>query len=134
MVDSPRVARLVARVGDSLAELRALADAPGDRQWLLAVKYLFVVAIEGCADVAQHLCASEGWGPPASNADAVRLLGRHGVLDEVLADDVARAIGFRNVLVHQYAEVDDERVVAMLGRLGELEAFTAQVADWTRSA
>ena len=29
-------------------------------------------------DVAQHICSTEGWGPPADNGDAIRLLGEHG--------------------------------------------------------
>jgi uncharacterized protein YutE (UPF0331/DUF86 family) len=28
-----------------------------------AIEYTFVTAIESCADVAQHSCASEGWRP-----------------------------------------------------------------------
>jgi uncharacterized protein YutE (UPF0331/DUF86 family) len=36
---------------------------------------------------------------------------------------MAKAVGFRNVLVHNYAEVDDERVADHLGDLGELDRF-----------
>src|ERR1700684_1195956 len=32
---------------------------------LRGVKYTFVTAIEACVDGAQHICATEGWGPPA---------------------------------------------------------------------
>jgi len=81
-------------------------------------------------NVAQHLCASEGWGPPATNAEALRILGRHGVLDAALADSLARAVGFRNVLVHGYVDADDDRVVAQLDRVGELDAFVAAVSRW----
>lgn len=30
------------------------------------VEYLFVTLLEGCIDAAQHVCASEGYGPPAT--------------------------------------------------------------------
>jgi len=33
------------------------------------VKYFFITAIEAAVDVAQHICAAEGWGPPATLAD-----------------------------------------------------------------
>lgn len=59
-----------------------------------------------------------------------RLLGRHGVVPVDLADAMARAVGFRNVLVHQYAEVDDDRVVAFLDRVGEIGDFVDAVAGW----
>ena len=52
-----------------------------------------VARAEACVDVAQHICAAEGWGPPADNGDAVRLLGEHGVLTTELA--VSMLIGDR---------------------------------------
>jgi uncharacterized protein YutE (UPF0331/DUF86 family) len=73
-----------------------------DPMWLRCVKYTFITAIEGCVDVAQHIYATEGWGPPADNGDAVRLLGEHGVCTPELARSIRQAVGFRNVLVHDY--------------------------------
>lgn len=138
MVDERRVRRLLQGVSDDLAYLAARAGGDrdalvGDRDRLAALKYVFITSIEGCLDVAQHLCASEGWGPPASNADALRLMGAHGVADVPLAETMARAVGFRNVLVHRYADVDDRRVVAFLDHVGDLEAFVASVARWMTS-
>ena len=135
MVDERRVRRLLQRISEDLSYLRSRAESDReairrDPDRLAALKYVFVTAIEGCLDVAQHLCASEGWGPPSTNADALRLLGRHGVLPSDLADGIARAVGFRNVLVHGYAEVDDRLVVAQLDRVAELEDFVAAVSRW----
>jgi len=135
VVDERRIRRLLQRVSEDLTYLgaRAVSDRNairGDPDRLAALKYVFVTAIEGCLDVAQHLCASEGWGPPATNADALRLLGRHGVLALELAELLARAVGFRNLLVHGYADVDDDLVVAQLDRVGDLERFVADVSAW----
>jgi uncharacterized protein YutE (UPF0331/DUF86 family) len=98
--------------------------------WLPGVKYTFVTAIEACVDVAQHLCSSEGWGPPADNADALRQLARHEVLSVELSDQLTRAVGFRNVLVHEYVTVDDTIVVRRLEDLTELDRFVSAVIDW----
>ncbi|MGH3588311.1 MAG: type VII toxin-antitoxin system HepT family RNase toxin [Pseudonocardia sp.] len=121
-------------VTDDLSVLRKEAAAEEQRRadplWLRGVKYTFVTAIEGCVDVAQHLCASEGWGPPRDNGDAVKLLGRHGVLDGALAERLRRAVGFRNVLVHEYVDVDDHIVVSRLDDPSDLEAFGAAVVEW----
>lgn len=134
MVDEVRVLRLLRSISDDLAVLRAEAAADplrrGDPLWLRGVKYTFVTAIEAGIDVAQHLCASEGWGPPRDNGDAVRLLGVHGVLPLDLADRLRRAVGFRNVLVHDYVEVDDGIVLDRLGNLVDLDDFVAAVAAW----
>lgn len=78
--------------------------------------------------MAQHLCASEQWGPPKTNADAFVLLSRHGAIESDLAERLAGAVGFRNVLVHEYAVVDDDRVVAALGELDDLRDFVRAIA------
>ncbi|MBP2364651.1 type VII toxin-antitoxin system HepT family RNase toxin [Pseudonocardia parietis] len=135
MVDEVRVARLLRAITDDLAVLRAEANATSQRRadplWLRGIKYVFVTAIEGCVDVAQHLCSSEGWGPPRDNGDALRLLGRHGVLPDDLSDRLARAVGFRNVLVHDYVDVDDTIVLARLQDLSDLDDLVRAVARWS---
>ena len=139
MVDPVRLTRLLQRLGEQLARLRD--HAAGDRGRLRAdevrlsaTKYRFVTAIEAVLDVAHHLLASELWGPADTSADAVRLLAQHGVLDDDLAVRLAGAVGFRNVLVHGYAEVDDDLVVANLDRLDDLQRFIDQVTVWVRGA
>ncbi len=131
MVDAERLARLLRRVTDDVARLRPqAADVAGllvDEVRLDHVKYRFVTAIEACIDAAMHVLATEGYRAPETNADAIRDLARHDVLDDEVADVVARAVGFRNVLVHGYASVVDERVAAHLGQLDQLEAFVDQV-------
>ena len=131
MVDAERLARIVTRVRHDVATLRATAaahDLVADPTALAAVKYLFVTAIEGCVRAASHIASSDGLGVAESGADAVRLLGRHAVVDPDLAESVARAVGFRNVLVHEYVAVDDDAVRANLALLDDLDAFARALA------
>jgi uncharacterized protein YutE (UPF0331/DUF86 family) len=134
MVDQERVDRLLDRIASDLRELENLArlgpELIEDRVALAATKYYFITAIEGCARVAQHIIAAEGWRVAETNADAVRRLSVEGVLIAPVADAVARAVGFRNVLVHEYAEIDNLRVVANLDRLDDLKDFVKAVAHW----
>jgi uncharacterized protein YutE (UPF0331/DUF86 family) len=133
VVDEGRVARLLRAIDERADRLAQAAATPVEDRpdlWLDGVKYLFLTAIEGCVDVAQHICSSEGFGPPDTNAAAVRELGRRAVLDAQLADSLGRAVGFRNVLVHQYTTVDDEIVISSLDDLGQLHEFIEQVSRW----
>jgi uncharacterized protein YutE (UPF0331/DUF86 family) len=134
VIDEDRVLRLLRSIADDTAVLRQEAEASEQRRrdpiWLRGIKYTFVTAIEACVDVAQHICATEGWGPPADNGDAVRLLGTHGVLTPELAISMRKAVGFRNILVHDYIEVDDEIVVGRLKGLSDLDEFVRQVAAY----
>jgi uncharacterized protein YutE (UPF0331/DUF86 family) len=58
-----------------------------------------------------------------------RLLAR-GVITQATAARLKGLAGFRNVLVHDYAEIDLRRLHAGLGRLGDLDAFVADVMGW----
>ena len=69
-------------------------------------------------------------GPPSSNGDAMRELSAHAVLPLDLADQMRRAVGFRNILVHEYVAVDDSMVLARLADLTDLLDFGRSVADW----
>jgi uncharacterized protein YutE (UPF0331/DUF86 family) len=105
-----------------------------DPIWLRGIKYTFITAIEACIDVAQHICSAEGWGPPADNGDAMRLLGSHDVLSADVSDALRKAVGFRNVLVHEYVKVSDEIVTARLEDLSDLVGFVEQVATFITGA
>lgn len=137
MVDEVRVLRLLRSLADDVSVLRSEANAKDERRadqmWLRGVKYAFITAIEACIDVAQHVCSSEGWGPPRDNGDAMLVLGRHGVLEPDLSERMRAAVGFRNVLVHQYGDVDDNIVQERLVDLGDLDAFAAQVVRFLDS-
>jgi uncharacterized protein YutE (UPF0331/DUF86 family) len=134
MVDAERLARLLRRITDDLARLRPWAAGRSaalldDEVALDHVKYRFVTAIEAAIDAAHHVAATEGFRTPATNADAVRELARHEVLPPVLADEVARAVGFRNLLVHRYAEIVDTKVIEQLDHLDALEGFVQALTD-----
>jgi uncharacterized protein YutE (UPF0331/DUF86 family) len=127
VVDVERLARLLRRVTDDVRRLQDVVargeDPRSDVVLLDHVKYRFVTAIEAAMDAAHHICATEGFAPPPTNAEAMRELARHDLLPAETAEGMARAVGFRNVLVHRYAEVDDGLVVEQLDRLGTFSAF-----------
>lgn len=130
MVDKTRVLRLLRGVADDVGVLRREAAADqtrrADPMWLRGVKYTFITAIEASVDVAQHICAAQGWGPPADNGDAMKLLGKHGVLSVASADTMRKAVGFRNVLVHE----SDAVVVSRLADLSDFDVFEVRVTEF----
>lgn len=137
MVDEIRVLRLLRRIADDTDVLRRESGSGPERQsdpiWLRGIKYTFVTAIEGCVDVAQHVCSAERWGPPEDNGQALRLLGDHAVLPLDLATAMRQAVGFRNILVHDYAEVSNDIVRARLADVSDLEAFVRALTGYLGS-
>lgn len=133
MADRPKVEQLLASLRRYVGVLRGLAQtseaaflASGDK--IGNAKYHFVVAIECCVDIANHIIASEGFRIPKHNADSFTVLTEQAILpaDRVVAfQAMAR---FRNRLVHMYWEVDDEAVFAYLrSNLDDFDVFEASI-------
>jgi uncharacterized protein YutE (UPF0331/DUF86 family) len=137
MVNQAKLDHLLGRLGAYLADLRALAAVPderflADRDKIGNAKYHFVVAIECCVDIANHVIASEGYRIPRDNGDSFLVLVENHVLPEEHRERFAAMARFRNRLVHIYWDVDDAKVLEYLHTaLGDIEAFLRAVA--TRS-
>ena len=85
MVDRPTLDRLLANLERYVAVLRDIASVPretllSDRDKIGSAKYHFVVAIESCIDIANHIIASENYRFPNDNADSFVVLIEHGIL------------------------------------------------------
>lgn len=56
-------------------------------------------------DLAVAACVRADVGSPPTYADAFRLLADAELIDGELADRLVRAAGFRNLVVHAYADL-----------------------------
>lgn len=63
-------------------------------------------------------------GVPVSYIDTFKILHENGVIDSELLDIMEKIAKFRNIVVHQYEEVDAEIMVLILKKyLGDFERF-----------
>lgn len=83
-----------------------------DRQDIIAVNLQRVIQI--LVDMAGHLIAERGWGTPATMGQAFSILAEQNVLNPELSERLARAVGFRNISVHEYDKIDWHRVYTMV--------------------
>jgi uncharacterized protein YutE (UPF0331/DUF86 family) len=63
-------------------------------------------ATQAAADLAAHVVTSEGFGLADSLASAFTMLEKQGIVQSDLAAKLRAAVGFRNVAVHAYDDVD----------------------------
>ena len=93
---------------DLLEELRQVERdefLANPRHYLLAER-CFQLAIQCVMDVAYTLASFHQWQRPTDGRDALRLLGRQGVVPPAFADRIAPMANFRNILVHDYLGLD----------------------------
>lgn len=117
------IGRLAARRDVTPAALRADEDL-----WNAMLMDL-QQAIQGCIDIATHVCVDDRLGGPTTAAQAFSLMGRAGRLEDDLVSKLAGAAGLRNLIVHQYGVLDVDIVLAVIRNdLGDLRAFLGAVA------
>lgn len=107
-----------------------VAQLETDQRLQWAVERGLQVAAEAPFDAGTHILAAE-FGETVDEYRQIpqRLLVR-GVLSAEVAERLKGLAGFRNVLVHEYARIDLQRVHAGLDRLADLDAFVADVERW----
>ncbi len=80
----------------------------------LTVERLLELSIQSVIDCSRMLVTMEQWRAMGDDRDALLLLAEHGVLSPTLAERLLAAKGFRNVLVHDYVEIDPDLLIANL--------------------
>lgn len=94
---------------------------------------MFELAIQACSDLALHIATTRFDYDGDAAKEAIRLLGQAGVIDEETTNTLIAAVGFRNVLAHEYGRVDYDQVYELLQTgLDVYDAFGQQVAQWSR--
>lgn len=79
---------------------------------------------EASIDAAMHLVRLHRLGIPAESRQAFTQLVQAGLLDQELGKHLGAMVGFRNIAVHNYRELDIEVVRKILKeRLVDLQAF-----------
>lgn len=131
MIDSALVGKKLAQIETCLGELRRLArpDAlESDIRERRFVEHTLQVAIQAALDVASHIVSDERLGEPQTNRDLFDLLARANWLTPHQAEPLKNMAGFRNILVHGYADVDLGILRSVLeSHLGELAAFAVTI-------
>jgi len=85
-------------------------------------------ACEASIDLAMHLVRKRRLGLPQESREAFDLLEQAGLLAPELARAMRAMVGFRNVAVHSYRELDLAIVRSIVHeRLDDFEAFTGHV-------
>ena len=67
-------------------------------------------AVQNCIDIAAHIISEESFGVPGSTTEMLYILGKNGYLDNDLTQKMVKAVGFRNLIVHEYGKIELEQV------------------------
>lgn len=88
------------------------------------------MTIQNCIDMAAHIISDEDLGVAGSTNEMFYILQENGYLDPGLTEKMVASVGFRNLIVHEYGNVDLKRVYEIAHKnIDDLENFLRAILD-----
>ena len=78
------------------------------------VEYNLFQIINHLITITQHIVVDEDYGLPQTSYEASQMLFDKGILDSTDLDLMKKMIGFRNIIVHNYLNINKEVVYLIL--------------------
>ena len=67
------------------------------------------MAVQNCIDIAAHVISSQGLGVPGSYNEMFYILEENDYFDSNMTEKMVKAVGFRNLIVHEYTKLELNR-------------------------
>ena len=123
--------RILSKLDEMTRYVRELKEMlPGESEYLQdlirrrACEKTVESAIESLIDMAAMIVSTEQLGLPSDEENIFDMLVARGILSGEVAEKMKDMKGFRNILVHRYGDVEDERVYHILTTcLNDFEDF-----------
>ena len=120
MVDRFVVTARITKIREYVALLRKIRGLADERRFVSdpliygnAERYL-QLAIQAVLDISHHIVADRSLPLPADSKSLFDLLARQRVVSKGLSVKLAAMAGLRNILVHEYLEIDRRRIYRAL--------------------
>lgn len=116
----------------SLRQLQriSLEEYLADENIQAIVERRLQLAIQICLDIANYLIAHLRLAAPEELPNVFDILGREGIIPADLAHRMVGMVRFRNILVHNYLEIDAHRVYRHLSEdLDDFDRFARVIVE-----
>jgi uncharacterized protein YutE (UPF0331/DUF86 family) len=119
LVNKSVILRKVSLIRHNLSRLKekenvSLESLKNDLDIQDIVLHNLQLAIQGCIDIGSHLISDEGWGVAGSLNEIFHILQNKGVIKAEMVEKIISMVGFRNILVHEYENVNFDIVYNIL--------------------
>lgn len=123
------LARCVERIEVKTPESAEILRSDHDLQDIISVN--LERAVQLSVDLASIILSHVGITAPATAAEAFLALATANLADPALSERLAKAVGFRNIAVHEYDKLDWDIVYSLVTkRVGDFRAFSRLVLEF----
>ncbi|MBI5400376.1 DUF86 domain-containing protein [Candidatus Saganbacteria bacterium] len=136
MVDQELVRRKLSRLNMYLDKLepiikRSLNEYLSDFYLKSSAERMIQLIVECASDINSHVVVESGNRPPEDYTSSFIRASEVGLIKRDLADRIKGSGGMRNILVHEYMDIDDEKVYKTLPIvLSDYKEYISQVDDY----
>ena len=95
-----------------------------------ALRYGLFESIQIVIDLACHLVGKYNLGATKSYSECIERLERYGYIDQNLSKKLIAAIGLRNLLIHEYIKIDQEKLYSFLDHIDNFGAFIQSIESY----
>ncbi len=115
MIDIDLIRRKLARLNMYLEKIKPLSDKSiaeykADFYLKSSAERLIQLIVEAATDINNHVVVETGNRPPEDYSVSFIKASETGLISRDLAEKLKGSAGMRNILVHEYMEIDDEMV------------------------
>ncbi|RKY28635.1 MAG: hypothetical protein DRP61_01410 [Candidatus Omnitrophota bacterium] len=137
MLDKERILIKIDELRGYLQELGQIMPSNFDEYQSIEKKRscerLLQLSIESVIDVCKILVSNLRLGIPSEEIDLFESLFRKGIITDKILRMLKEMRGLRNILVHEYAEVDDKLIFKILhARLNDFDNFIKIILNFIK--
>lgn len=113
-----------------LQKAYSLEDIKKNRLDEWSLRYGIFESIQVVIDIACHLVSKYNLGSAKSYVACIEILQKYAYIDERLAKSLVAAVGLRNLLIHEYIQIDVEKLYGFLEYVDDFSRFIKSVREY----
>jgi uncharacterized protein YutE (UPF0331/DUF86 family) len=136
MIDSDLVRRKLARLNMYLEKLKPIADSTykeyiSDFYKKTSAERMIQLIVECASDINTHVILESGERPPENYSSSFIKAAEVKLINHELANKLKGSGGMRNIIVHEYMEIDDKKVYEVMPTaISDYKEYIRQVYDF----
>jgi len=135
-VDIEKIKNRMSEIRENIGKLGQYSSISDKEFWedernILSVKHLLLESIEACSNICIHISAKKLFKAPSSFSECFEILHKSKITDEDLSSRLRKMARFRNILVHRYWEIENQKILGYARNdLGDFEQFLRSIAKY----
>ena len=92
-------------------------------------RYLYL-AVQSAIDLGEAVISFKNLRKPTTMSEIFNILNEENIINERLSKELIKMVGFRNIIIHDYEEIDYNIVCDILrNKLKDIEGFLKEIKD-----